>query len=511
PAISRMLFAVGRLETWCSYMLLLDSLFAIMAPRTSLVLAPAPSAHAALSAKPSNSAAKSSALRSPAQTTLASLKSLAQNAEYEAFRQAWRVALNEGDGGVPQVSLYKLLAETELAAGDHERLAAAARVLIDEFGAPEGGYYQAHSDYLHAQYASAIERLQCVVYQSPDYVEAATLLAKCFRDAGQSEAAWRSLESLLPKSDDLMIWSAMASLVQSQTDFTRLLGHFQKRQVSPGPTPGESVVAPDKHPLEYLALGALRTGNFTLAKSVWQDLLRHIAGLPPRGPGAQPTAPEYSSRRAQLALIDLKRTLQAAEIPMFLVSGTLLGCVREGRLLGHDHDVDVGIWDEVNREHLLSVLLKSGLFYDQASRAPEIVRLKHVNGIVIDMFYHFRSPGDYWHRGVKIIWHNTPFKLAVRNFLGEEFLIPEDYDTYLTENYGDWRTPKIDFDCAFDTPNAQIANRDELLIHTYKMLGQAMAAGALGRAAFFLARLREMGVKDFADALSKQLRLEQPS
>ncbi|MDH3442691.1 MAG: hypothetical protein OEN50_02100 [Deltaproteobacteria bacterium] len=442
-------------------------------------------------------------------TDLTSLRRLAGNADYDAFRQAWPAALAGCDNDASQLELHVLVAETELAAGDHQRLGEATTVLIGEFDAREGHYYQARSEFLHGRYDAAIERLQCVAYRHPDYIEAARLLAKSFRDAGQIEAAWRSLEALLPRCDDINVWSAMAGLVQSQADFIRMLNHFKRRQVSQDSNADTASNTPEKSPLEYLALGALRSGNFTLAKWIWEDLLRSIAVSPPElrrsQPDPKPKVAEYSSRRAELALIDLKRTLEAADISMFLVSGTLLGFVREGRLLGHDHDVDVGVWDDVDRERLLSIVRKAGLFYDQASRTREIVRVKHVNGIVIDIFYHFRSPGDYWHRGVKIIWHNSPFGLVRRKFLGENFLIPDDHDKYLTENYGDWRTPKIDFDCAFDTPNAEVANHDELLIHTYRMLNQALVTGARGRASFFLGKLRELGRDKFVDDICNQL------
>lgn len=442
---------------------------------------------------------------------LDTLRTMARNADFDAFRDAWPKAPLSGANAVSPKTLYLLVAETELAAGDHARLAKATSILINGLDTREGHYYQALSDFLLGQYDAAIRRLEYTIDRHPGYVEATVLLAKACRDAGQSAASWRALEALLPQFDDVTIWSAMASLVCSQADFKRMHDHFQRRTHPLPANVHDRPTAAGKNPLEYLALGALRMNNFALATQIWEDLLRQLATSPPEQPRAAEPDAEYSSRRAQLALVGLRCTLEGAGIPMFLVSGTLLGCVRENRLLGHDHDVDVGIWDDVDREQLLTVLRRSGLFFDLASRAPEIVRVKHVNGIVVDIFYHFRSPGDYWHRGVKIVWHNSPFQLATRAFLGEEFLIPDDYDKYLTENYGDWRTPKIDFDCAFDTPNAEIVNRDELLIHTYKMLAQAITSRARHRVVFFLDRLKEMGRNHFVAELARQLRIGEPA
>jgi hypothetical protein len=44
--------------------------------------------------------------------------------------------------------------------------------------------------------------------------------------------------------------------------------------------------------------------------------------------------------------------------------------------------------------------------------------------------------------GTKLRWNNTPFNLIPYDFMGESFLIPEDYDLYLTENYGSWMLEK---------------------------------------------------------------------
>lgn len=47
---------------------------------------------------------------------------------------------------------------------------------------------------------------------------------------------------------------------------------------------------------------------------------------------------------------------------------------------------------------------------------------------------------------------------------------PQTYDRYLTENYGDWYTPKINFDSALDTPNMEVIDNKAMLIYLYKKL-----------------------------------------
>ena len=58
--------------------------------------------------------------------------------------------------------------------------------------------------------------------------------------------------------------------------------------------------------------------------------------------------------------------------------------------------------------------------------------------------------------------------------MGDKYLIPENYDLNLTENYGDdWRIPKIDFDSALDTPNMEVVDDMAMQIYLYKKVIQA--------------------------------------
>ncbi|MGL5007898.1 MAG: LicD family protein [Plesiomonas sp.] len=176
----------------------------------------------------------------------------------------------------------------------------------------------------------------------------------------------------------------------------------------------------------------------------------------------------FSRNDAERSLLDLKRLLEKNNIEFFLVSGTLLGCIREARILSHDKDVDIGIWDHHDKNVLLTLFRTSGLFYLQASRSEHVMRIKHVNGTAIDVFFHYRDSDNYWHGGVKLKWSNTPFKLVRYPFLKTYFNIPEDYDLYLKENYGNWKESKKEFDSSIDTNNSSILNLSEVKAHSLK-------------------------------------------
>lgn len=191
----------------------------------------------------------------------------------------------------------------------------------------------------------------------------------------------------------------------------------------------------------------------------------------------------YSHKAASIALKDLKSCLNNANIEFFLISGTLLGCIREGALLGHDKDIDVGVWQkDVDVQELVVACRTSGLFYILPSSNDELVVVRHVNGTTIDIFMHKQDSEGVWHFGGKCKWFNTPFNLTTRAFLDDEYLIPTDYNLYLTENYGsDWQIPKIDFDSALDTPNVHITDPKKMLVYLYKKLSNSSITPPLSK------------------------------
>ncbi len=64
---------------------------------------------------------------------------------------------------------------------------------------------------------------------------------------------------------------------------------------------------------------------------------------------------------------EVTATLETLKVPYWLDQGTLLGIIREGRLLRTDHDLDLGLWGEdylKNRGEILRCLQKKGRFIE---------------------------------------------------------------------------------------------------------------------------------------------------
>jgi hypothetical protein len=159
----------------------------------------------------------------------------------------------------------------------------------------------------------------------------------------------------------------------------------------------------------------------------------------------------FDVKKANKALSDLNEMANAKGTPVFLVSGTLLGCVREGQLLSHDKDIDVGIVGWENQYALCMALQESGRFTVSAQHLKGqdtfyIPICHNATGMWIDIFV-YHPQGEHLVTGVDFFFGYrqtfafTPFELKDVEFLGVSMKIPVDAELNLTENYGQWRLP----------------------------------------------------------------------
>jgi SAM-dependent methyltransferase len=157
--------------------------------------------------------------------------------------------------------------------------------------------------------------------------------------------------------------------------------------------------------------------------------------------------------------------LDKAGIRAFLAYGTLLGAVRDGRLIGHDSDADLGYVSE--HEHPVDVIRESfrvqraltdaGYRITRYSALAFKVDVVESDGVVrgLDVFGGFMRDGRLHLMGEI----RTPFKrewvtpLGTASLEGREFPVPADTDRFLTATYGrSWRVPDPAFH--FGTPRS---------------------------------------------------------
>jgi hypothetical protein len=191
----------------------------------------------------------------------------------------------------------------------------------------------------------------------------------------------------------------------------------------------------------------------------------------------------FDNERTRSALLDFDDLCRVVGLRYFLVSGTFLGVVRDRAFIGHDHDIDVGVFEDDLTESLIPALSESENFIvnqvdyiclrqvdgDDVQytlmEKPAIIRLAHKTGISIDIFTHFDDGDLVWHGSSVHRWDNTKFDLGEYEFLGRSFKGAVDFDRYLNENYGsDWRVPKVDFNVNLDTPNLSFVGTANALV-----------------------------------------------
>lgn len=185
-------------------------------------------------------------------------------------------------------------------------------------------------------------------------------------------------------------------------------------------------------------------------------------------------------------LEDVCVILEEADIPYNLDAGTLLGIVRENRLLPWDTDLDIAIPSNYG-ERLIELRKKinragylTRLRYSRITCGPVPAKSFRLMRVYTRRFFFFKKEklmdlfikykdGDsyYW-----VVRSDEPILQSCaakhldermkKEFNGREYFIPKDYDGYLTRHYGDWRTPKKDY--SFHTEcgcNIQYFSKDD--------------------------------------------------
>lgn len=185
-----------------------------------------------------------------------------------------------------------------------------------------------------------------------------------------------------------------------------------------------------------------------------------------QGAGARPAGAKaeksFDVKKASRALSDLSRMANEKGTPVFLVSGTLLGYVREGQLLAHDKDIDVGIVGWENQYTLCMALQETGLFTVSTQHLKGkdtfYIPIKHnETGMWIDVFV-YHPQGSHLVTGVDFFFGYrqtfafTPFELQEIDFLGVKMQAPANAELNLTENYGNWRVPDASYLSHLESP-----------------------------------------------------------
>ncbi|EAL4711246.1 hypothetical protein DO002_02555 [Campylobacter lari] len=319
-------------------------------------------------------------------------------------------------------------------------------------------YYQAEFNFYHYKYSKALKYIDYFLKFYPKHIEAKYLKAQILFLCDKKQEAWEILIECLNQTKRLKTWLFLSKMVKDRNDIDKLeklyLEHKQDYSQK------EQAII-NKH----LITAFKKNHDYIRAK---EYIKKSISQYPSE---IMNKKNKMVKQDAIDALRDIKIVLNNAGIDFFLVSGTFLGCIREGDFMGHDYDIDIGIWSEDYNNEIKNKILEYGVFFQYDLNWIGGLKLKHINGIKIDIFLHFKEHDKIYHQGDVVKWYNTTFKLKKYNFIdGDKYYGFEDFDRYLSENYGNWKIKKIDFDNILDTPNAVIINNNAFVVHLYQLL-----------------------------------------
>ncbi|EAK0440352.1 hypothetical protein YZ16_07495 [Campylobacter lari] len=339
-------------------------------------------------------------------------------------------------------------------------------------------YYQAELDFYRCEHFKALEHIDYFLKFYPNHMEAKYLKAQILFLCDKKQEAWEILIGCLKQTKRIKTWLFLSKMVVNQNDVSKLENLYLKFQQNYSQK--EQVII-NKH----LITTFKKNHDYARAKEYLKKNITHFSL-------------EVVNKKSKLvkqdainALRDIKKIFDNSNIDFFLVSGTFLGCIREGGFISHDYDIDIGIWSEDYNDEIKNKILKYGVFMQYDLDWIGGLKLKHINGVKIDVFLHFKESDKIYHQGEVVKWYNTTLQLRKYNFMGDEYYGFENFDKYLSENYGNWKIKKVDFDNILDTPNAVVVNNKAFIVHLYQLLMSQYAKNNKNKILFYLERFGE--------------------
>lgn len=321
-------------------------------------------------------------------------------------------------------------------------------------------YYQAELYFFYADYKKALNSINIFLQKEKSFnVDALLLKIHLLYLSGFKTEAWDIIKQLQQKSHRLKIWMLMSKMVETQKELSEMENlylTYKKTKIN-----SNKKIEIQK----YISKAAANINMYKVA----ENYLKEAIELFKINSKIKNKKKYFSKSDAKIALEDLSFVFSSLNLDFFLVSGTFLGCIRDKNFVSNDYDIDIGIWEKDYSDGLKQALEHYGVFHIHEPKWNGGIKLKHINGILIDIFIHYEDGNKHYHLGSVAKWYNSTFELVKYWFLNKQYFGFKDYDLYLSENYGDWKIKKKDFDNILDTPNAVIYNNEEYRLHLYRL------------------------------------------
>ncbi|GAB5448631.1 hypothetical protein [Gymnodinialimonas sp.] len=165
---------------------------------------------------------------------------------------------------------------------------------------------------------------------------------------------------------------------------------------------------------------------------------------------------------------ELAERLAALDLEVFANSGTLLGIIREGTLLEHDNDVDLGVLLEARNEKdaaaewlaLCDRLIADGVAVQRSSWSKVTLKMQKIGIFGVDLFPAWIDADD------KLFVYPHTYGAMTRDQLlpytrhaATGLSLPADAEAMLVCNYGaDWRVPNAGWTFGWKSANVNFAD-----------------------------------------------------
>ena len=267
---------------------------------------------------------------------------------------------------------------------------------------------------------------------------------------------------------------------------------------------------------------AIKARSFSLGgelEPAFESLQKAIALAISNPVEIQTDIKHMSVTHASQALLDARACFAAADIPFFLCAGTLLGIIRDGKLLEFDKDMDVALSADINRQRAIDALTHSDQFMLSQVYTDEELKwnfsVVHIaSGIGLDLFFYHRDD-DHYLSG----FHKLPYPILnrLRGFMTEsiqwqglDWQVPSPPEQYLCDIYGqDWLKPDPYFDTVISSHSAALSSIQGRRCHGYFKLYNHLKNGQWRHAIHYCQQLNHLYADIFImDCLAKITQIE---
>lgn len=395
----------------------------------------------------------------------------------------------------------------------------------------------------HLERGRCVEAVACLLDAArrlPDRAEVWTRLGAAWVGIDRSDQARACFErSLALAPAQPALWSNLGLMLHHAGDSEGGLGCIQRAlELQPG-----LLAARRNAALALHALGRSEAADRLLPATLDSLLLKAEAlrergdldgatatyraaiGRLERGEAPPPAAaaPVFRPESGRQVLLEAKARLDAAGIPFFLLAGTLLGVVRDGDLLAHDKDLDLGLPWDVDRSQVVTALCTGGAFTVPWYRGilpadrPWYRSFNHAEtGCALDGFFLKPEEGHllcgFDNRPVPVLSRLRPFKLRGQVWLDRTWQVPDPPEQYLEDVYGSgWRVPDPHYDTILSNPLRTAESLPVVLCSSYHRLYEAMLERKWARARALVGQILARREDPFLVDLGDRLRGRIPS